>query len=182
MHVFVCRFSGIFHFTTPVLFVTDLDLIKKICVKDFDHFIDHNTQINSDVDKLLSKNLILLKGEEWRDMRATLSPAFTSSKMRGMFHLIDDCTKDFLNYLTEQLTKNDTIEIEMKDTSSRFATDVIASVAFGINCNSLSCRDNEFFMMGQAITNNSALVMIKFILISASKTLTKVRINLTKPL
>lgn len=35
-----------------------------------------------------------LHGEEWRQMRATLSPAFTGSKMRLMLDLVSDCADD----------------------------------------------------------------------------------------
>lgn len=183
MFFFCCRYYGTFQFTNRVLVIRDLDLIKKICVKDFDHFIDHSTGINNDVDPLLSKNLISLQGDKWRDMRATLSPSFTSSKMKAMFHLIDDCTKEFMSYFTKELNENrqnERIEIEMKDASSRFTNDVIASIAFGINCNSLIERDNDFFKMGQSMANFTPMTMLKLVIISMSKTLTNVRNDFIK--
>lgn len=56
------RFYGTFQFTKPLLLVRDIELIKKIFVKDFEHFIDHNTIINAENDPLFGRNLFSLKG------------------------------------------------------------------------------------------------------------------------
>lgn len=50
-------------------------------------------------------NIIL--GQKWRDMRGTLSPAFTSSKMRQMFVHVAECGEQMANhYLQEIKSKN----------------------------------------------------------------------------
>lgn len=51
----------------PTLVVRDPELIKHITVKDFDHFLDHRSFINEEVDLLWSKNLFALKGEVIRE-------------------------------------------------------------------------------------------------------------------
>lgn len=137
--------------------------------------MDHTSQIDPDVDPIMARNLIGLSGETWKDMRATLSPAFTGSKMKGMFTFIDECSLEFVKYFSKEAsTQKKVVEIEMKDTASRFANDVIASVAFGIKCDSLKDRDNQFFKMGQSITNTSPLQMMRLLIINMSKTITKV--------
>jgi cytochrome P450 family 9 len=52
--------------------------------------------------------VLLDLGERWRDMRATLSPAFTSSKMRNMFQFIEEIGRHMAEfYLNEmKLTEN----------------------------------------------------------------------------
>jgi cytochrome P450 family 9 len=84
-------------------------------------------------------------------MRSTLSPAFTSSKMRMMFALISQSGEQFAKHFLEQ--NQDLVEIHVKDVLSRFTNDVVASIAFGIECNSLKDRDNEFYLMGKDVTN-----------------------------
>lgn len=64
--------------------VRDLDLVKQVMVKDFDHFVDHRPFV--DTDPLFSKSLFFLNGQEWKDMRTVLSPTFTSGKIKRMFH------------------------------------------------------------------------------------------------
>ncbi|KAF5289037.1 hypothetical protein FQA39_LY03916 [Lamprigera yunnana] len=166
------RYFGFHQFSKPVLYIRDLDLIKKIAIKDFDNFIDHNTFIPKDVDPLMEKNLFGLKGQRWRDVRATLSPSFTSSKMKFMFTLVSECAQDFVNYFKKG--NQDVLEIEMKDAFTRFTNDAIASVAFGLKCNSLDERTNEFFMMGKMVSSIGKLRSFIFTLYLSFPKLAKI--------
>ncbi|XP_063917833.1 cytochrome P450 9e2-like [Zophobas morio] len=149
------RYSGFYQFLLPTLVLKDPELIKQITVKDFDHFVDHQPFIPEDSDPLWSSNLLALTGKRWREMRATLSPAFTSSKMKYMFSLISQSGEQFVNYF---LKKNeDVITVEMKDIFTRFANDVIANTAFGVECDSLVDQKNEFFLMGKEATDFSSV-------------------------
>lgn len=151
----------------PVLFINNIDVIKRISIKDFDHFVDHRQFFTSDVDPILSRALTMLRGQEWRDMRSTLSPAFTGSKMRQMFQFVGECTHEAVKLLQTE-AKNKTIELDMKDMCSRVTTDVIATSAFGYKVNSLKDRDNEFFTMGQKTMNQNQNIIagIKFMFIT----------------
>lgn len=155
------RYCGAYHFLTPVLILRDPDLIKQIAVKDFDHFLNHPSFLPDDVDPLWSRNLLALKDQKWRDMRSTLSPAFTSSKMKFMFSLIDKTGQQFTNHF---LKKNeDIISLDIRDAFRRFANDIIANVAFGIKNDSLEEKDNEFFAMGnEALDFVSVSKIFKF--------------------
>lgn len=91
LYIFGFRVVGIFDFTEPTILLRDPELVKKLVVKDFDSFQDHQSFVDENSDKLFGNSLLMMKGEKWRDMRATLSPAFTGSKMRSMFALVSDC-------------------------------------------------------------------------------------------
>ncbi|KAJ3645286.1 hypothetical protein Zmor_022952 [Zophobas morio] len=156
------RYTGIYQFLQPILVIKDPDLIKQITVKDFDHFIDHPTLIPADSDPLWGKNLLTLTGKKWREMRTTLSPAFTSSKMKFMFSLISKSGEQLVNFFLKK--DQELITVEMKDTLTRFTNDVIANTAFGVECDSLGERENEFYMMGKEATDFSGLCKnLKFI-------------------
>ncbi|XP_074040265.1 cytochrome P450 9e2 [Leptinotarsa decemlineata] len=144
------RYHGIYDSTRPILIIKDPELLKQITVKDFDHFTDHRNHIELDVDPLWSRNLFFLKGEKWRKMRSILSPSFTSSKMRIMFVLISKCTENFVNHFLKKDEK--CIEVEMKDTFTRFTNDVIATSAFGVEVDSLEEPNNEFYSKGKKST------------------------------
>ena len=45
------------------------------------------------------------------------------------------------------------LAVEMKDLFTRYTNDVIATAAFGIECDSLSNPKNEFYEMGRVVTN-----------------------------
>lgn len=117
-------------------------------------------------DNLLSNSLFFMKGEKWRDMRATLSPSFTGSKMRQMFELVSECADELIANFQTRTGKGETINFEMKDLFSRYTNDVIASCAFGIKVNSLENPNNEFFEHGQLFRRfNQPLFILKFILL-----------------
>uniref|UniRef100_A0A182US72 Uncharacterized protein n=1 Tax=Anopheles merus TaxID=30066 RepID=A0A182US72_ANOME len=145
----------------PMFVVRDPELIKRITVKDFDYFMNHRPVFgnndNPHSTALFGKTLVSLNDQKWRDMRATLSPAFTGSKMRQMFELIVECSSNMAQYYKEQIRSNGagSREHEMKDVFTRYANDVIATCAFGIKVDSLKNAENDFFVNVQANTTLS---------------------------
>lgn len=55
---------GRFEFMMPMLLIKDIELIKKIAVKDFDYFTDHRTIIDENTDPLFGRNLFSMKGNQ----------------------------------------------------------------------------------------------------------------------
>lgn len=143
------KFYGVFDFRQPVVVIRDPEIVRQIAIKDFDHFEDHRTFLDFSSEELVSNSLVMLKGQRWRDMRGTLSPVFTGSKMRHMFDFVSECADEMTKYFVKQAAKGEKIDLEMKDTASRYASDVIASCAFGIQVNSFENPDNEFFVTGK---------------------------------
>ncbi|KDR15962.1 cytochrome P450 6k1-like [Zootermopsis nevadensis] len=62
--------------------------------------------------------------------------------MRMMFYLVEIFGRDLVMYL-DKVTADGT-PVDVKETMTRFTTDVIASCAFGINSNSIKNPDAEF--------------------------------------
>ncbi|XP_023030479.1 cytochrome P450 9e2 isoform X2 [Leptinotarsa decemlineata] len=145
------RYSGVYQLNVPVLVLKDPELMKLVLIKDFDHFTDRRTYIPDDVDPLWANSLFSLKGSKWRNMRSTLSPAFTSSKMKGMFILMKKCAENFIDHFSKQ--DENIIPVDLKDIFSRFCNDAIATTAFGVEVDSLANPDNLFYKMGQKATN-----------------------------
>lgn len=142
---------GMFELTHPILVVRDLQLAKRLLVRDFDHFTDHR-RFHTEREPLLGKSLFLLRGDRWRDMRSTITPAFTGSKMRAMLPFVQQCSGQYVAALragaaAPQLAGRPLV-VEMKELCNRFATDVIASTAFGVRSDSLAERDNPFYRLG----------------------------------
>ncbi|XP_055619253.1 probable cytochrome P450 9f2 [Toxorhynchites rutilus septentrionalis] len=142
---------GLFDANTPIFVIRDPELIKKIGVKDFDHFMDHRPIFGpSDSDHpnvLFPKTLFAMTDQKWRNMRATLSPAFTGLKMRQMFELIVECSENMVRFYQNESSQPRVYE--MKDVFSRFTNDVIATCAFGIKVDSMRQPDNEFYVNGK---------------------------------
>lgn len=175
---------GFYDLMKPIFMLRDPEVIKKIGVKDFDFFTDHTPTMSGsseDVggDTLFGNSLFALRGQKWRDMRATLSPAFTGSKMRHMFELVAECGKSVTEFFQAEAKSGKRLEFEMKDTLSRFANDVIATVAFGIKVDSMRERENDFYVKGKQMVNfQSIFVLLKFLLMRAMpKTAVKLGID-----
>jgi cytochrome P450 len=95
-------YLGIFAFDQPALVVFDLDLIKAILVKDSHIFMNRSLTVSEQKDPLSYKNIFTLKGQKWRHMRTSLTPVFTSGKMKAMFCLVDNCAQELERCLDEQ--------------------------------------------------------------------------------
>lgn len=136
------KFCGLYSFHKPCLLVGDPELLKQMFVKDFDCFSGKKPLKLTKHDKVISDTLVLKTGEEWKKLRAIMSPTFSSGKMKGMFPLVCQKADDLVSFcLKEARTKP---VIDMKHNFSRFTLDTIASCAFGLECNSLGDEDSDF--------------------------------------
>lgn len=92
-------------------------------------------------------------------MRAKLSPVFTSGKLREMFPLVIECSKDLEKYLDSVVETGK--PVECRDLAGKFTTDVIGSCAFGINMNALSDENSEFREVGKKIFTQTMRMQIR---------------------
>ncbi|XP_001870709.2 probable cytochrome P450 9f2 [Culex quinquefasciatus] len=159
---------GLFDANQRFFVLRDPELIKKVAVKDFDHFVDRRpmfgdrTSENSNI--MFLKTLVGLKDQRWKDMRGTLSPAFTGSKMRAMFELITEYSERMVQVVRGEAAESGYVDQEMKDFFRRIANDIIATCAFGLQVESFKNRDNEFFTMGKEMLNfKRAFVIFRMI-------------------
>ncbi|KAF2903665.1 hypothetical protein ILUMI_02506 [Ignelater luminosus] len=166
------RYFGFYQFLKPALVIKDIELIKQICIKDFDKFSDHYDFLPEESDPFWKRGLFAMEGKEWHDMRTVLSPAFTSSKMKGMFHLMTECAQKVVDHFESQ--KLDVITLDMRDALTRLTNDVIASCAFGFKCNSFTHQNNEFYVMGNEAFDFSGIKGLKLFGSSISPALMKV--------
>nr|WBG54464.1 cytochrome P450 [Austinograea rodriguezensis] len=152
---------GLYEFFNPVLMIADPELLKHIMVKDFEHFVDRRVfgeQKGSVMTEMLTNKL----GEEWKDLRAVMTPTFSSGKMRSMFHLICEKADDMVSFSLKKAGKN--MPVDMKDMFGRFTMDTIASCAFGIECNSLSESKPVFAEKAETFFNFRGIKLLKMTL------------------
>lgn len=146
------RIHGLYFSYRPTLIVNDPEIVQEVMVKDFSSFHDRGLFVDPKVDPL-GDHLFLLGGQRWRDLRVKLSPTFTSGKLKTMYPIIRDCAKTLQDYLVAN-TKT-SYEFDSRDLFARFTTNVISSVAFGIENDSINDRENIFRKMGLKIFDAS---------------------------
>ncbi|XP_030379985.1 probable cytochrome P450 6g2 [Scaptodrosophila lebanonensis] len=161
-------FVGIYVFHKPALLLREPALIKRIMVKDFSDF--SNRYSNSDYikDPLGSQNIFFLKNPAWKEVRLKLSPFFTSNKLRNMFALIEEIGCNLDTYLRNIPLENEmerSFQLEVKELCALFTTDVIASVAYGVQANSFKQVNSEFRRHGRAVFEFTFKRAVEFIMV-----------------
>ncbi|XP_037941241.1 cytochrome P450 6a2-like [Teleopsis dalmanni] len=138
------RFVGIYLYMRKAMMLLDLDLIQDILVKDFGNFTDHGHYYN-EKDDPISAHLVNLDGIRWKTMRAKLTPAFTSGKIKFMLTSVVDIANQLVNVLEETLSSTNMDDgVHCDDLMVRYTTDVTGSGVFGLKCNSLRNPNCEF--------------------------------------
>lgn len=149
---------GIYLFFKPAILVRDRDLVKNILTKDFAHFHSRGVYVDPKRDPM-SANLFSLEGDEWKNLRQRLTPAFTSGKLKGMFENItaigDELVKHFDKFAKEKR------DIDIRDLASCYVADCLASIAFGQSgVSSIKNPDHEFRMNARRLNDNSDFINI----------------------
>nr|XP_018905683.1 PREDICTED: cytochrome P450 9e2-like [Bemisia tabaci] len=159
------KFAGFYEGRRATLVVLDPDIIKSVLIRDFSHFMDRPTlQLRY---PLIQRQLLNLKGQEWKKVRSMLTPAFTSGKLKAMEVLLQQCGKQVKQYLNKVTDGNDGATLEMKEFYGHFTMDVIATAAFGVQTDSLQNPDSEFVKFASRFNDFSRFerFMIFFVLI-----------------
>lgn len=118
-------FAGVFLFYRPAILVKDVEIVKNILIRDFDSFHDRGVYCDAERDKF-SGDLFKLPGEKWKILRQSLTPAFTSGKLKSMFTTLMN-VGDKLKIHLDPLAEKNAI-IEMKSLAGKYVGDVLVGV------------------------------------------------------
>nr|UNY86272.1 CYP6a13 [Phyllotreta striolata] len=146
------RYAGVYLFITPQFIPLDREIIRSILFTHFDHFLNRGIHVNEKRDPL-SGNLFNISDNKWRVLRTKLTPAFTTGKMKMMFDTVLECTTGLEEILKDCTNANGPVDI--KDVMGRFTTDVIGSVAFGLEFNSMKNGNCQLRQYGKYTFENN---------------------------
>ncbi|KAG4066368.1 hypothetical protein HA402_000592 [Bradysia odoriphaga] len=157
------KIHGMFSFNQILYIVTDPELVKRMTIKDFDHFVNHN-ELLSKFDRVFGKTLFGMKGQLWKDMRSTLSPIFTSSKMKSMYDLLYHHVQDFIKHF-ESKAGNGTVDIDALEIFTRFTADGIATAVLGFEGDCVKNENSGLFKLCKGIVHEftSSQAIFKFV-------------------
>lgn len=89
-------------------------------------------------------------------MRSTLSPIFTSSKMKMMYGLLSNQANDFVKFYEERAKKGERLEFDMLEVFSRYTADGISTAVFGFEADCVRNKDSEIFKIVKRLLHEFA--------------------------
>ncbi|XP_020604908.1 cytochrome P450 3A8-like [Orbicella faveolata] len=119
---------GLYFFRQPFLMVGDPDMIKEILIKEFPKFHDRLSLI--EIPKPYNRMLSVVPGQKWKDLRNTLSPTFSASKMKHMMTFMNEAL-DTLMQKVDGISKTGEI-VDFHRWLQSLTMEVILSTAFGV--------------------------------------------------
>ena len=84
--------------------------------------------------------MINLEGEEWKDIRSTFTPIFTSGRMKAMIIFMQNTCNQLMQCMDQCAdTKED---FELKEILGKYSMETLASCAFGVDAQSFSTENS----------------------------------------
>ncbi|ODM91576.1 Cytochrome P450 9e2 [Orchesella cincta] len=147
---------------SPIL-IKDTEVMKKILIKDFDHFVDRR-EVFSEAEVSLKKMLPSLQGDEWKGVRAQVSQTFTSGKIKRMMDCFNTVAKTWLGSLLEKAKRSPdgSASIDALKSVNQYTVDVIAEAVFGIRAGTIKNPNSPFATMAARLSDLTKFQMLKF--------------------
>lgn len=162
---------GIYIFLEPMLFITDLELVQNILIKDFQCF-PHRENIYDKKHDPMTANLFNLEYEQWKPLRSKFSPMFTISKMKLTFPMIATTADKLVDCLIDAIQIDS--EIEIGTWMGRYTTDVIGSCVLGFDCCSLRDSDMRLYRIGRKVYDQPKMTPYKTAIIRSFANVVKI--------
>ncbi|GFT91052.1 cytochrome P450 3A31 [Nephila pilipes] len=134
------KIYGHFEANRALLSVADTDLLREIFVKDFHMFSERRSMNTSD--RIISKMMSVVNGEDWKRIRTIVTPTFTTGKIRRMVGIFKECSETLVENFKSISEKGD--PVETKKVYGAYTMDVIASSCFSTKLDSHNDPENKF--------------------------------------
>ncbi|XP_055847697.1 uncharacterized protein LOC129913173 [Episyrphus balteatus] len=150
---------GIYLMFRPALLIRDAEIALDILVQNFNSFHDRGVYCD-EVNDPFSANLFSLEGQKWKTLRGKMAPFFTPGKLKAMFPAFENVANRMLEHLDEENNDSDQV-VELKSLFSRYVTDIIGCVIFGLDIDSFKEPKSEFQKITEYFRNPTFLTAIR---------------------
>ncbi|CAO2630198.1 Cytochrome P450 3A6 [Lemmus lemmus] len=131
---------GLYDGKQPLLIIAEPDMIRKVLVKEFYSVFTNRKSFGPN--GLSKKGVTGCENEEWKRVRALLTPTFTSGKLKEMFPIIQKYGDVLVKNMSQEAEKGK--PISMKVIFGAYSTDVITATSFGVSIDSLNNPQDPF--------------------------------------
>ncbi|XP_038210419.1 cytochrome P450 9e2-like [Zerene cesonia] len=136
---------GIGALLTPSLCLIDPTNMQYVLATDFSSF--NHRGLDTNESDLLADNILFMTGNRWKLMRQSMSPLFTSSKLKSMYYIVDKSATDFVEHLK---TNRELLKGDGFNTLSSFCSAAIGAAVFGVSTGSIF--ESPFLEMARKAT------------------------------
>ncbi|CAG2116253.1 unnamed protein product [Medioppia subpectinata] len=134
---------------------TRLDFISQVLSKEFTTFTNR-TSVFAGSDAITDNMLSLSLDDQWKRLRAIVSPTFSTGKLRKMRPLIDDCLQTLIKNIGK-MSANSDHSVDMKTVYGAYTMEVIIQVAFGTKVDALIDDKNPIILNAKKLMDNVSL-------------------------
>ncbi|XP_067231960.1 cytochrome P450 3A40-like isoform X2 [Chanodichthys erythropterus] len=125
----------------PILMVTDLEMIKAIMVKDCYSTFTNRRIRKVDLAGPFGDGIIMVRDEKWKRIRSSLSPYFTSGRLKEIFPIAVTHADRFI----KNMQKRDHEQpVKIKEVFAPYSLDVVTSSSFSVDIDSINNPDDPF--------------------------------------
>ncbi|XP_056897784.1 cytochrome P450 3A40-like isoform X3 [Takifugu flavidus] len=144
---------GLYDGRQPLMCIMDTGMIKTVLVKEC--YSNFTNRRDLGVNGPLSDAVSVAEDEQWKRIRGILSPSFTSGRLKEMYTIMLQHSKNLLNFLNKKVEADEVIDV--KDLFGPYSMDVVTSTAFSVDIDSINNPSDPFVANIKEMTQFSFL-------------------------
>ena len=142
------RVFGFFEGTTPILVVSDPDILQEVFIKSFSNF---HSRRAFPLEERHTKQVHVFSatGYRWKRQRFVINPTFSSVKLKQMTPLVHRSLSTFMSKMTDEQAKGEPFDIYAY--LKRFTMDTIWSCGFGLDTDMQNNANDPYLTYSQEL-------------------------------